>query len=208
MLHMCWRPSSTHLINCTIVCSRNTLTIRTVRYGKDAKHKDTDYAENRSKAQSVPAKVITKSPRELGQRNDNGAYVYKYDKYGDPMTRSSRNNNPDDKSADKREYSREGNMIDIKLTSTGPIEDEYSVYTDYSQQQYEMGEEFIRAARLLQFDEENIEFGSLKHKSFDDLFSAGQSFHIYLSQVHSPYKFWFQKKTDCDDIDNFMEDLE
>lgn len=61
---------------------------------------------------------------------------------------------------------------------------------------------------LLQFDEEVIEFGVYNIIKFKEQFIVGQSFRIFLSQIHTPFKFWFQLKEHADTIETLMSGLE
>lgn len=61
---------------------------------------------------------------------------------------------------------------------------------------------------LLLFDEHHIEFGDLPRIKFTDTFHDGQHLRIFLAQIHSPYKFWFQRKDDIDNIETLMNALE
>lgn len=61
--------------------------------------------------------------------------------------------------------------------------------------------------QLLLFDEECIEFDNLSRIKFNEHFATGQRFHIILSQVHSPYKFWFHMKDDAENVDSLMHGL-
>lgn len=61
---------------------------------------------------------------------------------------------------------------------------------------------------LLKFEEERIEFDKLPTVNFEETFEDGQSFRIFLSQIHSPYKFWFQLKDDAEQLNDLMSSLE
>lgn len=61
---------------------------------------------------------------------------------------------------------------------------------------------------LLKFEEFRIEFGGLPTVNFEEKFVHGQSFRIFLSQIHSPYKFWFHLKEEEENIANLMSSLE
>lgn len=61
---------------------------------------------------------------------------------------------------------------------------------------------------LFQFDEENIAFGAYNIIKFEEKFIVGQSFHVFVSEIHSPFKFWFQFKEDDGKIKTLMSGLE
>lgn len=62
---------------------------------------------------------------------------------------------------------------------------------------------------LAQFGIDRIELSdSLPELNFSDRFKIGQSFRIFLSQIHSPYKFWFHLNEHSNDIDRLMSRLE
>lgn len=61
---------------------------------------------------------------------------------------------------------------------------------------------------LLKFEEFKIEFGALPTVNFEEIFSKGQKFRLFLTQIHSPYKFWFQFKEHEEHINTLMSALE
>lgn len=61
---------------------------------------------------------------------------------------------------------------------------------------------------LLKFDEELIEFDQLRCVEFQEQFRADQSFRIFLSQTHSPYRFWFHLMEHAEHIETLMNGLE
>lgn len=60
---------------------------------------------------------------------------------------------------------------------------------------------------LLTFEEEDIHLEGLPTMELDKVFESGRGFRLYLSQVHSPFKFWFQMNDDLDAIDSLMDRL-
>lgn len=62
--------------------------------------------------------------------------------------------------------------------------------------------------QLLLFDEHNIEFDDLPRIKFNEQFETGKQLRIFLSQIHSPYKFWFQLKDNVDHIETLMNAME
>lgn len=63
-------------------------------------------------------------------------------------------------------------------------------------------------AKILNFNEDHIEFGSLIEMNLSEKFKPDQRFRLFLSQVQSPYKFWFQRAEDNEQIDSLMDHLE
>lgn len=61
---------------------------------------------------------------------------------------------------------------------------------------------------LLHLEDENIEFDELPVVNMRNVFKTGQSLRVFISLVHSPYKFWFQREEDGELIDVLMERLE
>lgn len=61
---------------------------------------------------------------------------------------------------------------------------------------------------LLHFDDEKILFDDLPTLKMTDIFKPDQSFRMYIAQIHSPYKFWFQLKEKEELIDSLMDHLE
>lgn len=60
------------------------------------------------------------------------------------------------------------------------------------------------ARYLLTFDEENIHLGDLPTMDLDKTIEIGRGFRLFLSQVHSPFKFWFQLNDNLEEIDSLM----
>lgn len=72
---------------------------------------------------------------------------------------------------------------------------------------YSQHEKIDMDALLLQFDEEHILLDDLPTVKVADLFKVGNSFRMYIAQIQSPYKFWFQLKEDEASIDSLMDNL-
>lgn len=60
----------------------------------------------------------------------------------------------------------------------------------------------------ISLESENIEIDDLPKMSVDKQFQTGQSVRVFISLIHSPYKFWFQVYDSADMIDSLMEHLE
>ncbi|XP_055310115.1 uncharacterized protein LOC129573532 [Sitodiplosis mosellana] len=61
---------------------------------------------------------------------------------------------------------------------------------------------------LLLFDEHCIEFDNLPRIKFNQHFETGRKMRVFIAQIHSPYKFWFQLKDDGENIESLMNALE
>lgn len=60
---------------------------------------------------------------------------------------------------------------------------------------------------LLTFDEEDIFLEDLPMIELDKIFESGRGFRLFLSQLHSPFKFWFQLNDNLEMIDSIMDRL-
>lgn len=60
---------------------------------------------------------------------------------------------------------------------------------------------------LLTFEEEDIHLEGLPTMELDKIFESGRGFRLFLSQVHSPFKFWFQLNDNLEMIDSLMDRL-
>lgn len=60
---------------------------------------------------------------------------------------------------------------------------------------------------LLTFDEEDIYLEPLPMLELNQIFEPGRAFRLFLSQVQSPYKFWFQLNDHLEMIDSLMDRL-
>ena len=60
---------------------------------------------------------------------------------------------------------------------------------------------------LLTFNEEDIHLTDLPPIELNKIIEAGQSFRLFLSQLHSPFKFWFHLNADLEKIDSIMSRL-
>lgn len=62
--------------------------------------------------------------------------------------------------------------------------------------------------QLLAFEEEQIEFNDFPQINFGQTFKVDGTFRVIISQIHSPYKFWFHRAEYADDINILMDSLE
>lgn len=62
--------------------------------------------------------------------------------------------------------------------------------------------------RLLKFDQEEIELGHLPEIKINDQFKCNQTMRIYLAQIHSPYKFWFNLSEHAEHVESLMSRME
>lgn len=68
-------------------------------------------------------------------------------------------------------------------------------------------DKFNIARYLLTFDEESIHLDDLATIALDKHIEPGRAFRLFLSQVHSPFKFWFQLNEHLEMIDSLMGGL-
>lgn len=64
------------------------------------------------------------------------------------------------------------------------------------------------ARYLLTFNEENIYLVDLPAIKLEQIMQPDKSFRLFLSQVHSPFKFWFQLDENLEMIESLMDRLE
>lgn len=77
---------------------------------------------------------------------------------------------------------------------------------DYGEMQFGNNNDKLNIARYgLTFDEENIHWQELPTMELDKIIETGRGFRLFLSQVHSPFKFWFQLNDNLETIDSLME---
>lgn len=79
--------------------------------------------------------------------------------------------------------------------------------TDDEEHVYALKNKNNIARYLLTFNEESIHLGELPAVNLDEIIKPGQGFRLLLSQVHSPFKFWFQLKEHADSINSLMDRL-
>lgn len=68
--------------------------------------------------------------------------------------------------------------------------------------------EFEFDYQLMKFEEQHIASDGLPKVQFNELFQINTKFEVYIAQVHSPYKFWFQLKEDSEKLFTLMSAME
>lgn len=63
------------------------------------------------------------------------------------------------------------------------------------------------ARYLMEFNEENIHLGDLPSIDLDKIIVPGRNFRLFLTEVHSPFKFWFQLNDNAEAVDSLMDRL-
>lgn len=79
---------------------------------------------------------------------------------------------------------------------------------DYEEWLRRNGKKTSIAHYLMTFNDDNIHVGDLPSIELDKLIQPGHGFRLFLSQVHSPFKFWFQLNEHSEAIDSLMDRLE
>lgn len=59
----------------------------------------------------------------------------------------------------------------------------------------------------IDFDPDEIEFDCLPPDDFDTSFNIGETVGIYMGQIYSPFKFWFQTRDHGSQLDELMMSL-
>lgn len=106
---------------------------------------------------------------------------------------------PEDKADDEK--ANAANADKIRLDSDDDSD------CDYEEWQRRQSKKTSVARYLMTFHDENIHLGELPPMELEKIFEPGRSLRLTLSEVHSPFKFWFHLDENTDAIDSLMERL-
>lgn len=60
---------------------------------------------------------------------------------------------------------------------------------------------------IMDFEADEIAFGRLPLSDFEKMFAVGTNMRVYVSQIYSPFKFWFQTADDGEKLEDMMTQL-